>query len=272
MLPYPNISPDIVHIGPLRLRWYGLMYVLGFISAYVLVQKQARAREIGLVGASAQDLILFLAIGLVVGARLGYILFYQYANLFSYLKNPIEIIAVWHGGMSFHGGLLGALAAGWWFSRRRNLPLLVIADSVIVTAPIGLGLGRIGNFLNGELFGRVSDVPWAMIFPQGGPLPRHPSQLYEALGEGLLLFLLMWNLRKRSFADGMMVVFFLCFYGSIRFVIEFFRQPDPQIGFIWRYFTEGQLLCTLMIIAGLLLALLLSRRPQGQGGTPRHSR
>ncbi len=259
MLRYPDISPDIVRIGPFHLRWYGMMYVLGFIAGYLLVQRQRRAREIGLVGPKAQDLILYLAIGLVVGARLGYILFYQYADLAAYLKNPIEIIAVWHGGMSFHGGLLGAVAAGWWFARRNAMPFTVIADSVIVTAPVGLFFGRIGNFLNAELYGRVTDVPWAMVFPNAGPLPRHPSQLYEALGEGLLLFAILWTLRKRRFADGMMVAFFLCFYGAIRFVLEFFRQPDPQLGFIWGPFTMGQLLCALMIAAGLVLALVLRR-------------
>lgn len=264
MLPYPNISPDIVRIGPFHLRWYGMMYILGFISAYLLVQRQQRAREIGLTGARVQDLILYLAVGLVAGARLGYILFYQYADLAAYLKHPIEIIAVWHGGMSFHGGLLGAVAAGWLFSRRSDMPFAVIADSVIVTAPVGLFFGRIGNFVNAELYGRVTNVPWGMVFPDAGPLPRHPSQLYEALGEGLLLFIIMWSLRKRRFADGMMVAFFLSFYGFIRFWLEFFRQPDPQIGFILGPLTMGQILCTLMMAAGLLLALWLHRCRPGQ--------
>jgi len=264
MLAYPDISPDIIRIGPFHLRWYGMMYVLGFLSAYFLMQRQQRAKEIGLSGPKAQDLILYLAIGLVVGARLGYILFYQYDDLAAYLKNPIEIIAVWHGGMSFHGGLVGSIAAGLWFSRRNAMPFWVVADSVIVTAPVGLGFGRIGNFLNAELYGRVTGVPWAMIFPGAGPLPRHPSQLYEALGEGLLLFIVMWTLRKRRFTDGMMVAFFLCLYGVTRFFLEFFRQPDAHIGLLWGSFTMGQLLCAVMVAAGLLLAFFLrhrSRRP-----------
>jgi len=177
MLPYPRIDPDIITIGPISIRWYGAMYVLGFLAAYFLVPRQKRSQEIGLKGPVAQDLIFYAAIGLILGARLGYLLFYQYQNAATYLQHPIEIIATWHGGMSFHGGLIGAVLAGWWFSRRRSLPFLAVADSVMVTVPVGLGLGRLGNFINGELLGRVSAVPWAMVFPDGGPLPRHPSQL-----------------------------------------------------------------------------------------------
>jgi phosphatidylglycerol:prolipoprotein diacylglycerol transferase len=253
VIPYPNIDPDLISIGPIHIRWYGIMYVVGFFAAYFLVQKQERSRQLGLVGTVAQDLIFYIAIGLIVGARLGYVLFYQYDDYMFYLKHPLEILATWHGGMSFHGGLIGATLAGWLFSRRRKLPLAAIADSVAVTAPIGLGFGRIGNFINGELFGRPTDVPWAMVFPQGGPLPRHPSQLYEALLEGLLLFILLWRLRQRPFRDGMMVVFFVLFYGIFRFFLEFFREPDPQIGFLLGYFTMGQALCFAMILGSLCL-------------------
>ncbi|GKT07914.1 prolipoprotein diacylglyceryl transferase [Desulforhabdus sp. TSK] len=264
MIPFPNIDPNLISIGPIHVRWYGVMYVLGFLAAYLLIQKQERAREIGLVGVVAQDLIFYLAIGLIVGARLGYVLFYQYNNYAAYLKNPVEIIATWHGGMSFHGGLLGAALAGWIFCRRRKLPFPAVADSVFVTVPIGLGLGRLGNFINGELWGRTTNVPWAMIFPDGGPLPRHPSQLYESLGEGLLLFILLWRLRQRRFRDGMMVVFFLVFYGIIRFIIEFFREPDVQLGFLATFFTMGQLLCLAMILAGILLYFLLRAGQTGE--------
>jgi phosphatidylglycerol:prolipoprotein diacylglycerol transferase len=253
LIPYPHINPDLISIGPIHIRWYGVMYVLGFFAAYFLVQRQKRARQIGLTGTVAQDLIFYLAIGLIVGARLGYVLFYQYTDYSYYLKHPIEIIATWHGGMSFHGGLIGAVIAGWLFSRRRKIPFWALADSVVVTVPIGLGFGRIGNFINGELFGRPTNVPWAMIFPEGGPIPRHPSQLYEAFFEGLVLFILLWRLRQRRFRDGMMVVFFMLFYGIFRFFLEFFREPDPQIGFILKYFTMGQVLCVTMIIASIIL-------------------
>jgi phosphatidylglycerol:prolipoprotein diacylglycerol transferase len=239
------------------------MYVLGFMAAYLLIIKQRRAKEIGLAKALAQDLMVYLVIGLVAGARLGYVLFYQYADYAYYIRNPVEIIATWHGGMSFHGGLLGALISGWFFCRRKGLSFFAVADCVIVTAPIGLGLGRIGNFINGELFGRVSEVPWAMVFPEGGPLPRHPSQLYEAFMEGLVLFAILWILRKRRFQDGMMVVFFLMFYGIFRFGIEFFREPDIQIGLLAGLFSMGQILCVIMLALACLLYVFLKRfQPQ----------
>ena len=244
MIPYPNINPDLFSIGPVHVRWYGVMYVLGFIAAYFLIQKQERSKQIGLVGTTAQDLIFYLAIGVIVGGRLGYILFYEYNDFMPYIKNPLEIIATWHGGMSFHGGLIGCVIAGMdFFQAKEGFLSPALADSAIVTCPIGLGLGRLGNFINGELLGRPTDVPWAMIFPAGGPIPRHPTQLYESLGEGLLLFAIMWYLRKKPFKDGMMVAFFLLFYGIIRFIIEFFKEPDPQVGFLLGYFTMGQILC-----------------------------
>ncbi len=265
MLPYPKINPDLIHFGPIHVRWYGIMYLLGFLAAYVLVQRQERSREIGLDKNLAQDLIFYLAIGLVVGARLGYLLVYQYHEYAYYLHHPIEIIATWHGGMSFHGGLIGALAMGWWFCRRRGIAFWAAADSVAVTVPIGLALGRLGNFINGELYGRPSHVPWAMIFSDGGPLPRHPSQLYEALLEGPVLLVLLWSLRKRPFRDGMMVVFFLFFYGLFRFFLEFFREPDPQLGTIIGFLTMGQILCMLMVLAALLLALILRHISKDRG-------
>lgn len=274
MIPYPHIDPDLIAIGPIRIRWYGLMYVLGFIAAYFLIQKQKGSRQIGLLGTTAQDLVFYLAVGLIIGARLGYIIFYQYHDYMAYVRNPLEIIATWHGGMSFHGGLLGAVVAGWVFCRRKKLPFWAVADSAIVTAPIGLGLGRIGNFINGELLGRPSNVPWAMIFPDGGPTPRHPSQLYEALMEGAVLFTLLWILRQRSFRDGMMVVFFTFFYGTFRFFLEFFREPDPQLGFLLGYFTMGQILCLAMIVSSLLLGLYIHRTQplRGSEEDPPHPR
>ena len=259
MIPYPHINPDLFRIGPLHVRWYGLMYVLGFLASYFLIKHQEKSKPLGLSPRMVQDLMFYLAIGLVAGARLGYILFYQYMNLGDLVRHPLEIIAVWHGGMSFHGGLIGTVIAGWWFCRRKGLPFWAVGDRVIVTAPVGLGLGRIGNFLNGELFGRPSGVPWAMIFPEGGPLPRHPSQLYEAFAEGLVLFIVLWILRRRRRPDGMMVAFFLFFYGAFRFLLEFFREPDAHLGFILGPLSMGQLLSSAMVGAGLLVALLLRR-------------
>jgi len=259
MLPFPNISPTLFKIGPIQIRWYGLMYLFGFLASYFLIRIQPRARRLGLQGALLQDLILFLALGLIVGARIGYVFFYQFSHLGDYLRNPIEIIAIWHGGMSFHGGLIGAIVAGILFCRWRKLPLWEVADTVIVTAPIGLLLGRVGNFINGELYGRPSSVPWAMVFPGGGPIPRHPSQLYEAALEGLVLFLILWVLKDLRFRPGAMVCLFLGGYGILRFLVEFFREPDPQIGLFWGVLSMGQLLCLAMILTAFILWALLPR-------------
>ena len=238
------------------------MYVLGFAAAYFLISKQKRAQRLGLKGAVLQDLFFYAAIGLIVGARLGYVLFYQMSSFSEYLQNPLQIIAIWQGGMSFHGGLIGALLAGILFCRRRRLPYWEVADTVTVAGPIGLGLGRLGNFINGELFGRPTDVPWAMVFPSGGPIPRHPSQLYEAALEGLLLFIILWKLRDREFRPGTLVSVFLVGYGVIRFILEFVRQPDPQIGLLWNVLSMGQVLCLAMIITGFILYRFLPRVPR----------
>lgn len=257
MLQFPDIGPNIIEIGPLKLRWYGLMYVIGFATAYLLIPRQSKARELELNGTRLQNLIFYVAVGLIIGARLGYVLFYQLPNFEEYLLNPLEIIAIWHGGMSFHGGLIGAVLGGYIFCRTNRLPFWKTADAVIVTAPVGLGFGRIGNFINGELFGRPSSVPWAIIFPFGGAVPRHPSQLYEAALEGVLLFIILWNLRDHLPKPGSMVCVFLAGYGSIRFILEFFRQPDPQIGLFLGVFSMGQILCLGMLIAAVILWLLL---------------
>jgi len=262
MLPFPDIGPTLIKIGPIQIRWYGLMYLFGFLASYFLIRRQRRARRIGLQGALLQDLILFLALGLIIGARIGYVLFYQYANLGDYLRNPLEIVAIWHGGMSFHGGLIGTILAGALFCRWRRLPFWEVADTVIVTAPIGLFLGRLGNFINGELYGRSSSVPWAMVFPGGGPIPRHPSQLYEAALEGLLLFIILWSLKELGFRPGAMVCLFVGGYGLFRFFVEFFREPDPQIGLFWGLLSMGQILCLAMILAAVILWMLLPRQLQ----------
>ncbi|MBW1974909.1 MAG: prolipoprotein diacylglyceryl transferase [Deltaproteobacteria bacterium] len=262
MIPYPSIDPDVFRIGPLRIRWYGLMYVVGFIGAYFTIPRTRRSKEIGLSGEVAQDLLFWIAVGLIVGARLGYVLFYQYPYFDFYLSHPLEIVAIWKGGMSFHGGLIGSVVAGYFFCKKRKLPFWGVADSAVVAAPVGLGFGRIGNFINGELFGRVTDVPWAMVFPQGGPLPRHPSQIYEAIGEGLCLFVFMWVVQKKSdLPQGSIAALFLISYGVVRFCIEFFREPDPQIGFIFGWLTMGQILCAFMILVGSgLMAYFLGKR------------
>ncbi len=257
MISFPRIDPSIIELGPFKLRWYGLMYVLGFLSAYFLIGAQEKARRLGLQEKLLQDLIFYMALGLVVGARLGYILFYQFANLGHYLRHPLEIIAVWHGGMSFHGGLIGVVAATILFCRIHDLPFLRVADTVIVTAPVGLFFGRMGNFINGELYGRATSVPWAMVFPSSPGVPRHPSQLYEAGLEGVVLFIALWALKDRNKLPGALVALFLAGYGAMRFVVEFFRAPDAHIGLFLGFFSMGQFLCLGMILAaGILWALL----------------
>jgi len=260
VIPFPHIGPTLIRIGPLQIRWYGLMYLIGFFSSYVLMPRQRRAEELGIRGGVLQDLIFYLAVGLISGARLGYVLFYQYANLWEYLHRPLEIIAVWHGGMSFHGGLIGSIIAGMIFARRRGISFWDLGDMVIVTAPVGLFFGRLGNFINGELYGRVTSVPWGMVFPDGGPSPRHPSQLYEALLEGVLLFIVLWALRNRPRRPGSLLCLFMGGYGLMRFVVEFFREPDAHIGLLLGVMSMGQVLCTLMVLFALLLWVFLKQK------------
>ena len=272
MIAYPHIDPDIVRIGPLALRWYGAMYAIGFFASFLLVRFQMKHpvpgpsgdRGTGMIPEGfLDDLYVYLVAGLIIGARLGYVLFYDFRL---YLAAPLEIFAVWHGGMSFHGGLIGSIAAGVWCCRRYRVDPLRVADMVTITAPVGLGLGRLGNFINGELFGRVTDAPWGMIFPNGGPLPRHPSQLYEFLLEGVALFTILWVLRRRAWAPGVLASVFLVLYGFARFSVEFFREPDPQLGFVVAgMFTMGQVLSAIMIVTGAAGAFFFSRR----GRSPR---
>lgn len=257
MIPYPNISPEIVRIGPFAIRWYGLMYLAGFAASFFLVRAQIRSRRLSFEKDFLESLYTYLILGLLIGARLGYVLFYDFST---YLRSPLEILAVWHGGMSFHGGLIGSVAAGYLFCRLRGTPFWMLSDLVIVTAPIGLGLGRIGNFINGELFGRVTEAPWGMVFPNGGPLPRHPSQLYEFFLEGAVLFAVLWILRNRPFRPGSLTALFLVFYGLSRFAAEFFREPDAHLGFILGALTMGQVLSGLMILAGGFLLAVLPRK------------
>ncbi len=256
MLSYPHINPVIFSLGPLKVRWYGLMYVFGFLASYLLVRYQAKKFHWQELDAHLDNLNLAIILGVILGGRLGYVLFY---NPGYYLQHPLEIFATWEGGMSFHGGCIGVLLAGFLYCRRTGLDFWKGADVYVVTVPIGLGLGRIGNFINGELYGRTTELPWGMIFPGGGLLPRHPSQLYEALLEGVLLFVMLWTVKEKTWQQkklwphGTMVVLFLILYGSIRFCVEFVREPDPQLGEVALGLTMGQLLSLAMIVSGLLL-------------------
>jgi phosphatidylglycerol:prolipoprotein diacylglycerol transferase len=252
-----NIDPILVRLGPVRLSWYGLMYVFGFLASYLLVLYQMKKKDFGITQQEVDGLYFYLALGLVIGARLGYVLFY---DLKMYLADPLEILFIWHGGMSFHGGLVGVLIAGVTFCRKNKKSFWKIVDLFVVTVPIGLGLGRIGNFINGELYGRVTQVPWGMIFPKGGPLPRHPSQLYESALEGGILFSILWFMKDKNLPPGGLLAVFLSFYGGFRFFLEFFREPDVQLGFVLGPFTMGQVLSSFMIAGGIFLLLFLKNK------------
>ncbi|GED21290.1 prolipoprotein diacylglyceryl transferase [Halomonas halmophila] len=257
MLTYPSIDPVAISIGPFQVHWYGLMYVIGFLAAWWLGRR--RAERIGLTRDDVGDLLFYGALGVVLGGRLGYALFY---GMDQWLADPLWVLRVWEGGMSFHGGLLGVLLAAWWFARRKRLAFFTLTDFVAPLVPIGLGAGRIGNFINHELPGRVTDLPWGMPFPGVGPEPRHPSSLYEAVLEGLVLFAVLWWVsakpRRRGFISGL----FLVLYGIFRFAVEFVRRPDPQLGFIaFDWLTMGMLLSLPMILAGAGLVVWSRRQP-----------
>jgi phosphatidylglycerol:prolipoprotein diacylglycerol transferase len=255
-LTFPHIDPIIFSFGPLHIRWYGLMYVLGFLASYYLVRMQIREQNFRQLEAQFENLNMVLIIAVVVGGRLGYVLFYNFSY---YLDHPLEIAATWSGGMSFHGACLAIMIGGWLFCRRKRIDFWQAADLYAATIPIGIGLGRIGNFINGELFGRITNLPWGMVFPDGGPLSRHPSQLYESFLEGLLLFALLWTMRRKPWQfktywpHGSIFALFLSGYGCMRIFVENFREPDPQIGYFLGVFTMGQLLSGAMIIGGFFV-------------------
>ena len=263
MLRYPSIDPTIVKLGPLQIRWYGVMYILAFMASYFLVRYQIRKKRLDIDANAVNDLFLFVIIGLIIGARLGYIVFY---NLTFYLSDPLKIFALWEGGMSFHGGFIGVLVSGFICIRKQRINFWELADLVIVTAPIGLGLGRLGNFINAELYGRVTSQPWGMIFPSAGGLPRHPSQLYEFFLEGVLLFIALWWIKDFRLRKGTLFCLFFILYSIFRFFAEFFREPDPQLGLIFSFMTMGQVLSVVMGMGGLILFFL---RPKQGNSTPR---
>jgi phosphatidylglycerol:prolipoprotein diacylglycerol transferase len=262
MLTFPSIDPVAVSIGPIAIRWYALAYLAGFLFGWFYCLSLARQNPAGPAPELYDDFLSWAVIGTVLGGRLGYVLFYQ-ADY--YFAHPLEILQVWHGGMSFHGGALGVIGAAWLFTRHHKIGFFAFTDLLAVVTPIGLFLGRIANFVNGELYGRVTLMPWGMVFPRGGDFPRHPSQLYEAGLEGIALFALLALLaRQRKFRarPGLLSGVFLLGYGAFRFSIEFLREPDQQLGFLVAGATMGQLLCLPMMMFGLYLIFWSERRAE----------
>jgi phosphatidylglycerol:prolipoprotein diacylglycerol transferase len=263
-LVFPEIDPVAIHLGPLTVRWYGLMYLAGFAAFYWLGLRHAKRLRVTDVWSPErlEQLLTAGVVGIIVGGRLGEVLFYQPAY---YLAHPLEIVAIWKGGMSFHGGLLGAIAAMLWYARRTGQNFWQVADFVAPLIPPGLGFGRIGNFINGELWGRPAPegLPWAMIYPHVDAIPRHPSQLYQAFGEGIVLFLFLWWFARRPRPAGMVSAAFLVGYGSVRFLCEFFRNPDPGIfSAFGSLLTTAQWLSLAMVFAGAVLTAWARHRRQ----------
>ena len=269
------LDPVLLSLGPLQVRWYGLMYLIGFTASYFLARYQIRRWQVAELEKHFENLNLVLIVSVILGGRLGYVLFY---NPVYYFQHPLEILATWEGGMSFHGACLLLIISGWLFSRKHGIDFWQGADIYVATIPVGLGLGRIGNFINGELFGRETTVPWGVVFPDGGPAVRHPSQLYEALLEGVLLFLILWAVKARPWQNrrlwphGSILALFLICYGIFRMIVELFREPDPQLGFLFGLVTMGQSLSLVMVIGGSLFWIARIRRGNAAAAVPRPGR
>ena len=259
-IPFPEIDPILIQIGLIAIRWYGLAYVAGLVLAWRYVRSLAERPPKTLKARDVDDFLIWATLGVILGGRLGYVVIY---NGGYFLENPLAILETWKGGMSFHGGLLGVITATLLFCRYRKIPVLEFGDVVAAAAPIGLFLGRVANFINGELFGRATDVPWAMVFPHGGPVLRHPTQIYEALLEGVVLFAMLFILARREEIrkrPGTLIGVFLAGYAIARIIVEFFRQPDAQIGLLLGGSTMGQWLSVPMFVVGVIF--LVRARPK----------
>jgi phosphatidylglycerol:prolipoprotein diacylglycerol transferase len=271
ILTFPKINPVLISFGPLAVRWYALAYIVGILAGWfyaraIITSPKLWRGPAPLTVLDFDDFVIWITLGIILGGRTGYVLFY---NLPHFAAHPLQILELWNGGMSFHGGVAGCFVAIYLFARRRGIPVLSLGDIITAVAPIGLFLGRIANFINGELWGRPTDVPWAMIFPNGGPLPRHPSQLYEAIAEGIVLFIVL-GLMVRAGAlkrPGLVSGSFLLGYGVARITCELFREPDVQLGFLWGGLTMGMILCIPLMLAGVaVLTYTLTRDAKPQDG------
>ncbi|HEY3641027.1 MAG TPA: prolipoprotein diacylglyceryl transferase [Xanthobacteraceae bacterium] len=265
VIPFPAFDPVLLRLGPLAIRWYALAYIVGILAGWLYARHIIRTEKYWggpapMTVTDFDDFVLWVTLGIILGGRIGYVLFY---NAGYFAAHPAEMLELWKGGMSFHGGFLGCVLAVILFARYRGLPILSLGDVTCAAGPIGLFLGRIANFINGELWGRPSDVPWAMVFPNGGPLPRHPSQLYEAALEGVVLFAVLFVLVRAGALKrpGTIIGAFALGYGLIRVFCELFREPDAQLGFLWQGLTMGMLLSLPLMLAGIAFIVAARRRP-----------
>ncbi|WP_027581141.1 prolipoprotein diacylglyceryl transferase [Bradyrhizobium sp. Ai1a-2] len=266
LIDFPVFNPIAISIGPIAIRWYALAYICGIVIGWIYARQMIKNEKLWggpapITLTQMDDFILWVTLGIIVGGRTGYVLFY---NLPFFIQHPAEIFELWKGGMSFHGGFLGCVVAVMWFARRNHVPTLSLGDMTTAVAPIGLFLGRLANFINSELWGRPADpsLPWAMVFPNGGPLPRHPSQLYEAGLEGILLFTILAVMIRMGALKrpGLVLGSFILIYGIARIIGEHFREPDPQLGFLWGGPTMGMLLSVPMVIVGIIMVVMAWRR------------
>ena len=265
VIPFPAFDPVLVHLGPFAIRWYALAYIAGILLGWAYARALVRSERLWggkapLSVADFDDFILWVTLGIILGGRIGYVLFY---NPTHFAAHPLEILQLWNGGMSFHGGFAGCVVAVVLFARSRGLPILSLGDITCAVGPFGIFLGRIANFINGELWGRAADVPWAMVFPNGGPGPRHPSQLYEAALEGLLLLAVLALLMRAGALrrPGIIIGAFAVVYAIARTISEFFREPDAQLGFLWGGATMGQLLSLPLFLSGVALIVYALKHP-----------
>ena len=264
VIPFPAINPVLISVGPFAVRWYALAYIVGIIAGWFYARAIISSPKLWggpapLTVANFDDFVIWITLGVILGGRIGYVLFYNFEH---FAANPLEIVQLWNGGMSFHGGVTGCVLAIVLFALYRGVPMLPLADVTAAVAPIGLLLGRIANFINGELWGRATDVPWAMVFPHGGAIPRHPSQLYEASLEGVALFIVLASLVRAGALKrpGIVTGVFAIGYGVARVTCEFFREPDAQLGFLWGGLTMGMLLCIPLILGGIAILVITLQR------------
>ena len=250
-----NLDPVLLNLGLISIRWYSLAYIFGIIIGWwygkKIIIKRFQVNEDKSLSSKFDDIITYIVIGIIIGGRLGYIIFY---NFDFYIQNPLNVFKIWEGGMSFHGALIGVIIATYFFSKKEKISTFLLLDVIACVAPIGIFLGRLANFINGELVGKTTDVPWSVIFPTIDMMPRHPSQLYEAFFEGLILFIVInLILFKRDYKIGTCSYMFLIFYGCFRIISEFFREPDIQVGYLFNYLSMGSILSIMMIILGFLI-------------------